>query len=373
MLSALDKMVNSAGNAQKVLQEIKNKTGRRMIGYFHPVIPAELIYAAGLHPVRLFPNFEDSITVGNSYLQTYICSYLRADWDQIIRGKHSHLDGAIIPRSCEAVTFLYQTWKRHNPYPFIDYINVPWKRSDNAISFFAKELGRVKKNLEKFTGKQISANSLRSAIRLYNRNRELLRMVYDLRKAKTPLISGFKAINVVMSSFLLDKVEHNGLLDQLLTELPQKPQRPNKGIRLLISGGCVGDLRLWEMIESVGAIIIADDVHNGSRSFWHSVAESTKDPLKALARGYAMVPCAFNTSIMDRFSYISEMITEYKVNGVIFAINKNCESEEFVYPELEKKIKERFEIPTLNIETDYLMSMAPLRDRVEAFIDILST
>ncbi len=372
MLSALDKMVNGVRNRQEVLDEIKNRTGRRMIGYFHPVIPAELIYAAGLHPVLLSPNFEDSITVGNSHLQTYLCSYLRAEWDQIIKGRHSHLDGAIIPRSCEAVTFLYQTLKRHNPYQFVDYINVPWKRSDNMISFFAKELGRVKKNLEKFTGSEISEDSLAGAIRLYNRNRELLRVVYGLRKAKTPPISGFEAINVVMSSFLFDKEEHNGLLDQLLTELPRKPQHPDKDIRLLISGGCANDLRLWEMIESVGAIIIADDVNNGSRSFWHSVVETTKDPLKALAGCYAMVPCAFNTSIMDRFSYVSEMITEYKVAGVIFAINRGCESEQFVYPELEKKIKKRFGIPTLNIEIDYLMSMAPLRDRVEAFIDILS-
>ncbi len=138
MLSALDKMVNSVRNRQEVLDEIKNRTGRRMIGYFHPVIPAELIYAAGLHPVLLSPNFEDSITVGNSHLQTYLCSYLRAEWDQIIKGRHSHLDGAIIPRSCEAVTFLYQTLKRHNPYQFVDYINVPWKRSDNMISFLPK-------------------------------------------------------------------------------------------------------------------------------------------------------------------------------------------------------------------------------------------
>ena len=214
---------------------------------------------------------------------------------------------------------------------------------------------------------------MRTAIRLYDRNRELLRKVYDLRKTKTPPISGFEAINVVMSSFLFDKVQHNELLDQVLKELSQKPQHPNKDIRLLISGGCVIDLRLWETIESLGALIVADDVNNGSRSFWHSVADTTKDPLEALARGYTMVPCAFNTSIEDRFRFVSEMITEYKVNGVIFAINRNCESEAFVYPELEKRIRQRFQIPTLKFETDYLMSLEPLQNRIEAFIEILRT
>lgn len=369
--SSLDRMSRSVRNASAVLKEIKGKTGRKMIGVFHPVVPEELIYAAGLHPVRISPDFEDSITLADSYLQIYICSYLRAEWDQIIKGKYSFLDGAIIPRSCEAVTFLYQTFKRHNPYPFIDYINAPWKRSDNTISFFAKELGRIKKNLEAFTGKEISEDSLLNAIKIYNRNRELLRKVYELRKAETPPISGSEAIDVVMSSFLLDKEEHSELLEQLLTELVKRTQRPKADIRLLISGGCVVDLRMWEMIESIGASIVADDVNNGSRSFWHSVNETREEPLEALARGYATVPCAFNTSILDRFKFVSEMITEYKVHGVIFAMNKNCESEKFVYPELDKKIRDKFSLPTLNVETDYLMNLVPLRTRIEAFVEML--
>ena len=371
MPSALEQMSSSVRDAPAVLQEIKNRTGCKMIGLFHPVVPEELIRAAGVHPVRLFPYFNELITEGDSYLQTYLCSYLRANWDQILKGKYPYLDGAIIPRSCEAVTFLYQTWKRHNPYQFIDYLNVPWKVSDNAISFFVKELGRVKHDLERFTGKEISEDSLRNAIKVGNRNRELLRKVYNLRKAESPPLSGLEALNVVMSSFVLDKEEHSGLMEELLTELARRTQGPQVDIRLLVSGGCVIDARLWEMIEAGGVSIVADDVNNGSRSFWHSVEETTKDPLEALARGYAKVPCAFNASIGDRFQYVSEMIREYKANGVIFAINKNCESEKLVYPELDKKIKDEVKVPTLNIETDYLVDMTPLRNRVEAFIETL--
>lgn len=373
MAGSLERMSSSVRNAPAVLEEIKDRTGRRIIGVFHPVVPEELIYAAGLHPVRIFPYFDDSISLADSYLQTYICSYLRAEWDQIVKGKYSFLDGAIIPRSCEAVTFLYQTFKRHNPYPFIDYINPPWKRSENAISFFVDELGRMKENLEQYAGKEITEDSLRNAIKVYNRNRELLKKVYNLRKAETPPISGLEAIDVVMSGFLLDREEHSGLLEQLLTELAERPQRPKADIRLLISGGCVIDLRIWEMIESIGGSIVADDVNNGSRSFWHSVEEAGEEPLKALAEAYAMVPCAFNTSIMDRFTFVSQMITEYKVNGIIFAVNRNCESEKFVHPELDKKLKDSFNMPMLKIGTDYLMHLVPLRTRIEAFIEMLKT
>jgi bzd-type benzoyl-CoA reductase N subunit len=371
MSTALEKMAHNVQNAPAVLKEIKTRTSRDMMGFFFPVVPEELIYAAGLHPFQIYPHFHETITEADAHLQLYLCSYVRATWDQILKGRYSFLDGIIIPRTCEAVTFLYQTWKRHNPFRFIDYLNVPWKKSANTIHFFAKELKRVKKNLETFTGKEISRDVLNETIALYNAHRALLKKVYELRKAKSPPLSGLAAFNMVMSGFILDKREHIQLVEQLLTEIVQTTPLPKPGVRLLVSGGCVIDTKLWEMIESCGGSIVADDVINGSRSFWHVVKED-KDPLESLARAYATVPCAFNTSIGERYEFISELITEYKVDGIIFAINKNCEAEEFDYPELDKRIREKLKIPTLLIETDYLINMEPVRTRVEAFIEILT-
>jgi benzoyl-CoA reductase/2-hydroxyglutaryl-CoA dehydratase subunit BcrC/BadD/HgdB len=249
---------------------------------------------------------------------------------------------------------------------------VPWKRSENAIGFFAQELGRIKVDIEGFTGKEISENSLYDAIKVYNRNRELLRKVQELRKAESPVITGAEAFKVVLSSFVLDREEHSGLMEQLLTELSKRSQGHKAKTRLLVSGGCIINARLWEMIESSGACIVADDVNTGSRSVFEPVKDLTEKPLKALATRYAMVPCAFNTSNADRFKYISELIIESNVKGVIFAINRNNESEKFDYPRLDKKIKEKFNVPTLLIETEYLTDMAPLRTRVEAFVEMLS-
>jgi hypothetical protein len=56
MSTVLEKMINSLKKPLHLLQEIKAETGRRMIGYFHPVVPEELVYAAGFQPVVRFPN-----------------------------------------------------------------------------------------------------------------------------------------------------------------------------------------------------------------------------------------------------------------------------------------------------------------------------
>ena len=370
MSKALEIMADTVRNGPAVLAEIKARTSKKMIGYFFPVVPEELIYAAGLHPVQIYPLFQEMITEADAHLQSFLCSYVRADWDQVVKGKASYLDGIIIPRSCEAVTFLYQTWKRNNPLPFTDYLNVPWKKSENTILFFTKELERVKHNLETFIGEEISRDSLKTSIALYNRHRSLMRKAYDLQKSESPPFSGLEILQMVMSGFILDKKDHSQLLEQLFAELPERPAPSQTDVRLLLSGGCVIDARIWEMIESCGASIVADDVTNGARAFSHTVDEED-DPLTSLARAYATVPCGFNTSIADRFAFVSEWIKSHRIDGVIFAINRNCEPEKFDYPELTVKIKEAFGIPTFLVETDYMSNMEPLRTRIEAFIEIL--
>ncbi len=377
MHSNLKKMAEVVQNAPSVLKDIKAETSKQMIGYFHPVFPAEILYAAGLHPVQLYPGLQEPITLADDHLQLYLCAYLRAEWDQILKGKHAYLDGAIIPRSCEAVTFLYQTWKRHNPFDFIDYLNIPWKKSDNTIRFFTKELQRVKNNLESFIHGKISSNALADAIVLHNKNRSLLKTACEFRNTHNPPFSTHDIFNMVMSGFVLDKKEHTHMMTELLGQVKEtavdsvSEHRPeHRPVRLLLSGGCVLDTRLLDIIETAGAAVVADDFSNGARSFQPIVAEG-EDALESLATAYATIPCGFNTAIGDRFSFLTDVISQQAVDGVLFAINRNCETEKFDYPILDQKIRERFKIPTMLLETDYLCAVGPLQTRVEAFIEMI--
>jgi benzoyl-CoA reductase/2-hydroxyglutaryl-CoA dehydratase subunit BcrC/BadD/HgdB len=369
----LKKMAEVVQNAPSVLQDIKTQNNKKIIGYFFPVFPEEILYAAGLHPVQLYPRLQEPITLANDQLQLYLCAYLRATWDQILKEKHAYLDGAIIPRSCEAVTFLYQTWKRHNPFDFIDYLNIPWKNSANTVWFFTKELQRVKNNLESFIHGEISSNSLTDAITLYNKNRILLKRACGLRKSQEPPFSTRDIFNMVMSGFVMDKYEHTQMMIELLNHVEETDAPATSEalpVRLLLSGGCVLDTRLLDIISATGAKVVADDFNNGTRSFQPMVVEG-KDPMESLAEAYTAVPCGFNTAIEDRFSFMADAISENAVNGVLFAINRNCETEKFDYPLLDRKIRERFKIPTMLLETDYLCAMGPLQTRVEAFIEMI--
>ena len=374
MQNILDKMAHVVQDAPSVLREIKDRNKRKMIGYFFPVFPEEILYAAGIHPVQLYPGLQEPITLADDHLQLYLCAYLRAQWDQILKGKHAYLDGAVIPRSCEAVTFLYQTWKRHNPFDFIDYVNIPWKKSANTLNFFTRELERVKNNLESFVQGEITSAALEDAISLYNHNRSLLKKACDFQRAQNPPFSAPDIHNMVMSGFVLDKKEHTQMMTELLSHVQDADPAPGfhpPSVRLLLSGGCILDTRLLDVIGTAGATVVAMDSNNGDRSLEILVPEG-EDPMESLAGAYMAAPCGFNTALGDRFEKMADIISKYRVEGVLFAINKNCETEKFDFPILDRKIRERFKIPTMLIETDYLCAMGPLQTRVEAFVEMIA-
>ncbi len=77
MSKALQIMADAVRNGAAMLAEIKARTSKRMVGYFFPVVPEELIYAAKIHPVQIYPLFQEMITEGDAHLQSFLCSYCR--------------------------------------------------------------------------------------------------------------------------------------------------------------------------------------------------------------------------------------------------------------------------------------------------------
>ena len=368
-MKALDRVNHIAKDLQAYLRDMRNKSGKQFIGVMHPVVPQEVIYAAGLHPFRLFPFRGEPISLAHSHLHVYTSSIFRAIWDQILKNQYPFLDGVVLPESCETVTFFTPGWKWHRPDDFVATLAArPFKKTENNINFFAKEIERLTSMLDAFTGKKTTPESIQGAIDIFNRNRQLLREIYELRRQPAPPISAVEAFNICMTSFVMDKEENNELLQDVLDELKQRKDIPNPKVRLVLSGPCLIDSRLFETIDSSGAAIVADDTNTGSRSFWHSV-ETNGDLYSSLARAYAKVSCPFSTSAEDRLDYLSKMIRDFKADGVLFAVEKWCEGEAMDYPYLEKEIPARLNTPVLYIETEYLCDMAPVRTRIDGFVE----
>jgi benzoyl-CoA reductase subunit C len=370
-MTAIEMISQIANDIGAYLTNAHSKSEKKFLGVMHPVIPQEILYAAGLHPFRLFPFPGEPITRARAHLHADTSSIFRAIWDQVLKNCFPFMDGVVLPESCETVTYFSRGWKYHKPDDFVATIaGVRFSKTENGLMFFCKEIENLARTVEKYFGTTISANTLSHAIAIYNKNRNLMRQVLELKKEEIPPLSGVEALKIAMVSHVMDKEENNQLLMALLEELKNRENRQKPTVRLMVSGPCIMDYRLLETFEASGALVVADDTNMGTRSFNHTVGDSA-DPFMALAEGYSMIPCPFSISAENRLSYIINMASEYKVDGIVFAVEKACESEKMDFPYLEKSIKKLAKLPVTFIETEYLCDMAPIRTRIDAFVETL--
>ncbi|MCK4235718.1 MAG: 2-hydroxyacyl-CoA dehydratase, partial [Candidatus Krumholzibacteria bacterium] len=310
-------------------KEWKKKTGGKVIGYFCTYVPEEMLYAAGVLPVRILGSHEPQDLTEPHIFGMY-CPFCRDCLAQGLKGRYDYLDGLMIAQSCLHVRQAYTSWDLHIPMGYSYYLPMPnHVQSPRALPFLAGELEDFKKSLEDWLGKEITDADLDKGINTMNRNRSLLRDLYELRKQDEPPLSGLDAMYAVVSSQMTDKNEHSRILEDTIKNLEsEKPGMP-AGNRLMIIGSENDDTEFIGMVESVGATLVADDHCTGSRYFWGDV-EPGQDRLKAIAERYVnRVPCpSKDWPIRKRLPYILQLAKDYRVEGAIIIQQKFCDPHE---------------------------------------------
>ena len=348
------------------------KQGKPVVGWTCTYTPEEIIYAANALPIRVLGSLERT-TLADAYLPQNVCSFCRSCFDQALRGKYDYLDGYVVSNTCDNCGMMYDMWKYHVKVPYFYFINTPHTRSKKAHDFFYEEVSRLKESLENKFKTDISKKSIKNAIKVYNENRVLLKKVYDLRKKEPPLISGVEALEIVLSSMLTPKEEHNILLKQLLSQIENRADTPKSGTRLLVSGSVMDNTEMMKIIEGTGANVVADDLCTGSRYFWDLVNPTAADSLRAIANRYLnKIPCPFTVHSEDRFRHTLEMAKKYNVEAAIIFVLKFCDTHLFDAPILVEELKSAG-LPVLYLEWEHSMSgIAQLKTRIEAFLEMVS-
>ncbi len=352
-------------------QEWKQRTGGKAIGWLCTYFPEEIMYAAGMLPVRILGSHE-SQDLSDSYVSAMYCPFCRDTLAQGLKGSYAYLDGIVHARSCVHIRNTFVNWRKHVPIDFSYLMFMPAHvQSPRAKSFLTKEYVDFKEALEAWGGRPITQDNLDQAIDVYNTNRRLMRQVYELRKDGSPPISGAEAMEMVLASQLMDKAEHNRLLAQLLEELPGRQAAQDGDSRLMLIGSEVDDVEFVRLVEGLDATVVIDEHCSGTRYFWNEVVPED-DRLAAIAARYIdRPPCPpKDWPERRRLDFVRELAQDYKVDGVILFQQKFCDPHEFDIPPLQQMFKE-INMPTLFLEFDMTIPWGQFRTRVEAFLEML--
>jgi len=79
-------------NRHQYAKDWKAKTGGKVLGYFYPYIPEEIVYAAGALPVRIMGSHEPE-DVSFDHLYSMYCPFARDTLAQGLKGRYDYLDG----------------------------------------------------------------------------------------------------------------------------------------------------------------------------------------------------------------------------------------------------------------------------------------
>lgn len=355
----------------------KAETGGRVIGLFPMHFPGELAAAAGALPVVL-QEAEDPISLGLGSFFPFYCGYTRSVVDQALKGDFAILDAILFGDHCVQLLGAADAIRMERPQTrilfnqLISSLDMPWAREQARASF-----RQLRDELAEFIGEPITDEALRESFTIFNRNRALIRRLYDLRRSGKLPLSARQLQDIVKSSMVMDRAAHSVLLDHLFRWLDAHPaSRPN-GVRIYLSGHLchAPKLPLLDLIEECGAVTVDDDLYHGYRYIACDI-EPAGDPIDALADWYLSrndrVPCPTRASgKVDWDAFLATAVARSGAQAVIVLMAKFCEPHMYYYPE----IKERFEregIPHLLIETEHeSMPLEAFKTRIETFIEIV--
>ncbi len=351
--------------------------GKNVLGYLCSYVPEEIIYAAGVLPVRLIGSPEE-ITLATGRIPSFMCYPIRSCIDQALKGDLKVLDGVVMTHSCDALSNINPLITKMVKFPYTYYLVRPHDATkEGALKFFTREVEIFKQSLEEFLREEITEESMKEAVRVYNENRALLRRIYDLRgKDSQPVFSGVEAAEVTLSSMSMPKEDNNRLLSQIIEEAAnRKDLRPVKGPRVHISGSILFGVELFELIESLSGMVVSDDLCVGSRYFWDTV-DTSLEPLAALSKYYLAkappCPCMYGLGYArkQRLDFIKEMVKRYKVDGVIFCIQRYCDPHQLDYRLLSQGLQAEG-IPVMLHDVDNTIRAAQLRTKLETFFEVI--
>lgn len=368
------RLIEAARNPRGYVERWRSEHPDRQVLAILPMnFPREIAHAAGALPV-IVQDDQEPVTEGRALLAEFYCGYTRNLADQVATGRFDLYDGVFMADHCIQLIGAADVLRTVQPETqvFLGMLNSSMNDSW-APRKVTETMGRIRGEIEAFTGRSVDEESLRSSIVAYNRSRRLIRRLLDERSAGDAAYSPGRLQDFITSSMVMDPVEHYSLMAEALTT--GRPVERDDRVRVHLSGHlCHAPKReLLDVIEDSGAIVVDDDLYHGRRYASTDVAE-TGDPLEALGHWYAQrnvnVPCPTRVQQdVDWDRYLLDAVGNSGAEAVIHLVPKFCEPHMLYYPELRKAL-DAAGIPQLQLETEHEgMPLESFRTRIEALVE----
>ena len=384
---------------ENLLQEANNelvqqakKDGLRAVGYTCYFMPEVLLDLPGCFSVRLRAPRCTSPDIATYYMSARVCHYARSLMERALEGGYNFLDAQMATETCTATCrFQEHLQQKHldsvddmriidNDDFFCEFSDVPFKNNEISYEHFATQLrAHVLQPLHDHFGIDISDEAIRKAVEQQNEVSRLINEIGDYRKLDNPTITGyeFHVIQLVSQvcphDLILPYLEET--LEELKTREPE-PKFPFRA-RVALVGSEIDDPEFTKLIESCGAMVVADRYCFGSfPSREQIVIREGETAFDAICRHYLhWNQCARfmdGLKIDQRHSEVKRLVDSFHADGIVYENMKFCEFWSYEKVLASNIFINELGIPTCTIEKEYALgAVGQLRTRFQAFIESL--
>jgi benzoyl-CoA reductase/2-hydroxyglutaryl-CoA dehydratase subunit BcrC/BadD/HgdB len=350
---------------QKAMDE-----GQIPIGYSCSYVPDVMLSVDGIFPVRMRAPGIAGTELADNYLSCVICSYTRSLLEFALDGRYDFLRGWVFAAGCDHLRRLYDNLEYLKRPDFSRILDVPHKTGEAAVNWYTDELKLFAQALTDHFGVDLGTDALARAIREHNDFNAVLREIGEYRSGDEPVITGTQYHSIVVAAGASPKKTLLPILKQIRDDLPKRAPLSPYRARLLLVGGHLDAPGYIDIIESQGALVVADRLCTGSYPGLQPIPESG-DPIALLAKHYlTKTSCPrMMEAFTERAADIVNLAREYRADGVVIQILKFCDTWGVEAAAFVSCIREAG-IPVLRLERDYrLGSEGQLRTRIQAFIE----
>lgn len=377
-MEAMEKLASHLKTRLIDLGKAKDE-GRKVVGYTPGgYFPEELALACGAIPVCLIRGGEHSaVELSGAYICRWIDTFCRAQIGYGVSGDDPYyniIDILAIPITDNHIRAISDVLDYNTDIEIFPF-GVPHKKEKATLKYYLHGITRLKAKLEELTGVEITDLKLKEAIRLCNKERELLKKISLMRKSRHIPISSKDFVALNHGSYLADKRIMVEVLESVYEELKEHSTPSHEGPRILLTGStlALGDYKILDMIEEAGGVVVMEEFAEGLRPYWESV-KTDGDMVESLADCYfwQRIPPAWFRPDEERLDFLVHLARDFNVAGVMWyqlMYRESYKLESYDFPDI---LKKETGLTMLTVESDYDAGEAgQMRTRIETFIEII--
>jgi benzoyl-CoA reductase/2-hydroxyglutaryl-CoA dehydratase subunit BcrC/BadD/HgdB len=358
--------------------------GRPIVGILCEFTPREIIFAAGAVPVCLCGGSLETIPAAEQHLPVNLCPLIKSTYGYHLQGTNPFLEWAdlvVAETTCDGKKKMYELMSSGREMYILE---LPQKADQpDALAHWQKEVEKFKAYIEKKFHTQITDDHLRAAIRLMNRERGLRRQLADLMARDLPPLTGRQLLDFksIISGIDADLEQYEKAIQAfnagtaLSAALPGSPldfKQSPPPVRVLLTGVPTvhGAERVVELIESCGAVVVAQENCTGIKPILEDIDPDAPDLLQAIAEKYYHLPCSVMTVNQRRLESLRALAARFRPQCVIELVWQACLTYDVESKQVRRFVEDELQLPYLKIVTDYSPSdSGRLMVRIEALIE----